>query len=181
MITWACPYQDGRQISSAGLDYLAKNTYLSAKWRTMHDESSFVRESQAPYGGSRLVSSWDSFSLIDRAQRGISADMMSAIIEQHSFTIAEWADLAGIAHRTFQRYLKQGTLIESLHAERVLSVLEVLDHGVDTFGSEAKFMTWLRRSRPVFRGMSGLELLGYTYGKRIILEELHSIDQGLFA
>ena len=143
-------------------------------------ELGIVNESMAQYASDRS-STWDAFASIRAVRDGLTTAFIKNVIVTYPLTTGDWADIAGIPRRSFLRYMKEGTVIKGMHAERILSTLEAIHRGLEVFGDEAKFFRWIKTSRSIFEGMSAQELLQYSYGKDIVFQALGRIEHGIYS
>jgi putative toxin-antitoxin system antitoxin component (TIGR02293 family) len=82
--------------------------------------------------------------------------------------------------RTLSRRRRQGELLSPVESDRVQRLERVWTHGTRVFGSEEKFLRWLRQESRALGG-SPVTLLESETGAHLVEEELHRIDFGIFA
>ena len=58
--------------------------------------------------------------------------------------------------------------------------MEVTAIGLEVFDSHGDFASWLNAPSHALGNMKPAELLKDSYGKELVLNELHRIDQGIF-
>lgn len=96
------------------------------------------------------------------------------------FSQAEWAQLLHISLRTLQRYLKEGTPFEGLHAELLVHLQRLTDVGLTLFASPAAWVAWLRTPKAVLGYTLGFSALGSISGIRLLRHELGRMAEGVY-
>lgn len=96
------------------------------------------------------------------------------------FSQAEWSAALHISLRTLQRYLKDGTPFEGLHAELLTHLSRLTQLGLSVFQSEQGFITWLRTPKQVLGYELGIEALNSITGIRLLREELGRMAHGVY-
>lgn len=66
-----------------------------------------------------------------------------------------------------------------MHSQKIIEVEEVQKVGLDTFNNIDKFELWLYTPSYVLGGRKPAELLKDSYGKRLVISELHRISYGI--
>ncbi len=115
-------------------------------------------------------------------RNGVPFSMFVQLREEIPFSDEEWAVLLDISLKSLQRYMKDGSHIFKVsHSERILEVVEVCELGIDVFGNSEVFYKWCKVGKPALNFIPPLELLRDSYGKSLVMDELHAIDHGIFA
>ncbi len=97
------------------------------------------------------------------------------------FSDQEWSDFLDISLKSLQRYKKEsGYIFRSIHSEKIIELMEVTAVGLEVFDKGEDFTAWLNASSHALGNRRPIELLRYSYGKELVLNELHRIDQGVF-
>lgn len=116
------------------------------------------------------------------ASGGVSLATFEAIRRLTPFTDAEWAGFFEISTKSLHRYRQDAAHVFKLsHSEVILQIAECCTMGLRVFGSAEAFERWLHAPTAALAGKKPFELLGSVYGHELLLDELHRIDQGLFA
>jgi len=124
----------------------------------------------------------DRMLLIQAIRAGLPYNIFSLISRNSPFSDEEWAGFLGISMKSLQRYKNAVNFrFRPIHSEKILEIAEVIEKGRSVFDDEARFLMWLRS--PVFAlgNLSPLDLISDSYGKELVMGELHRIDYGIFA
>ncbi|WP_194851031.1 type II RES/Xre toxin-antitoxin system antitoxin [Nonlabens antarcticus] len=98
------------------------------------------------------------------------------------FTDEEWSVLLDMSLKSLQRYDKEGThIFKLIHSERILEIVEVCELGIETFGDPDKFHDWCLDGMPALNNIPPIDLIRDSYGKELVIGELHAINHGVFA
>lgn len=148
----------------------------------LSSESRFVvEEPEAPYNLTIDSILNKKMTLISMIQNGISSEFLFSLIDASPFSLTDWCSVTNIPYRTMLRYQKEPTIIKSIYTEKVFAFAEVIQLGLEVFGSEDKLQLWLYNKKFVFNDQRPIDLLQSSYGKDIVLTALHHIEHGIFA
>lgn len=115
-------------------------------------------------------------------RNGVTYSVFEQLREEVPFSDEEWAALLDISLKSLQRYTKDGThVFKIIHSERILEVIEVCELGIEVFGSQEKFHGWCLEAMPALNNLPPIDLIRDSYGKEIVIGELHAINHGVFA
>lgn len=119
--------------------------------------------------------------IVHSIREGIPYRLFKLIQEKTPFSESEWAEILNISTKTLQRYKSsRNHIFKPIHSEKILELAEVTSLGNSVFGPE-KFYLWLQTPNFALGNLKPKELLKDSYGKELVVEELHHIDQGIFA
>ncbi|MFD0977036.1 type II RES/Xre toxin-antitoxin system antitoxin [Salinimicrobium gaetbulicola] len=119
--------------------------------------------------------------IVHSIREGIPYRLFKLIQEKTPFSEEEWAEILNISTKTLQRYrASKNHVFKPIHSEKILELAEVTSLGNSVFGPE-KFYLWLQTPNYALGNLKPKELLKDSYGKELVVEELHHIDQGIFA
>ncbi|MGM0391809.1 MAG: type II RES/Xre toxin-antitoxin system antitoxin [Bacteroidota bacterium] len=119
--------------------------------------------------------------VIHSIRSGITFSLFSEITKITPFSDEDWAEILNISSKSLQRYRAEKNFrFKPIHSEKIIEIAEVALLGNTVFDTSSKFYMWL--STPLFAlgSMKPIELLKDSYGKEMVLNELHRIDQGIF-
>ncbi|MCU0402121.1 MAG: DUF2384 domain-containing protein [Algoriphagus sp.] len=123
----------------------------------------------------------DRMMVVDVIRQGIPTSLFMSIKEMAPFSDQEWSDFLDISLKSLQRYKKESDYIfRSIHSEKIIELMEVTAVGLEVFDTAADFAAWLNASSHALGNRRPIELLRDSYGKELVLNELHRIDQGVF-
>lgn len=113
---------------------------------------------------------------------GLTYALFDAIQSYAPFSEQEWADYLDVSTKTLYRYRTAGEgRLKPIHSEKVLEITEVLQKGVDVFGTMEALNQWLRTPNHALGGDLPASLLKDTYGKAWVLDELVRIEHGILS
>ena len=119
--------------------------------------------------------------VVHSIRSGITFSLFSEITKITPFSDEDWAEILNISTKSLQRYrAEENFRFKPIHSEKIIEIAEVALLGNTVFDTSSKFYMWL--SIPLFAmgSMKPIELLKDSYGKEMVLNELHRIDQGIF-
>ncbi len=123
----------------------------------------------------------DRMMVVDVIRQGIPTSLFMSIKEMAPFSDQEWSDFLDISLKSLQRYKKESDYVfRSIHSEKIIELMEVTAVGLEVFDTAADFAAWLNASSHALGNRRPIELLRDSYGKDLVLSELHRIDQGVF-
>ncbi len=123
----------------------------------------------------------DRMLIVRTIREGIPNTLFMSIKALAPFTEQDWSDFLDISLKSLQRYKKdKAHVFKSIHSEKIIELAEVTATGQNVFDSNHQFSTWLNTPSHALGGMMPVELLKDSYGKEMVLNELHRIDQGIF-
>lgn len=121
------------------------------------------------------------YDIVQTVREGIPFYAFEGYVRKSFFNMGEWSDLLGLSERSLQRYKKENKSFDRLHSDRIFEIAMVLNKGVEVFGDEKKFATWMNSNIIALGGIKPKELLDSSFGIKILYDELIAIDYGLFA
>ncbi|MHC1775641.1 MAG: antitoxin Xre-like helix-turn-helix domain-containing protein [Lentimicrobium sp.] len=124
----------------------------------------------------------DRMLLVQAIRAGIPYRLFVLIKEESPFTEEEWADFLSISLKSLQRYrAAKDYLFKPNHSEKILEIAEVTELGRSVFNDNEKFLLWLSSPSFALGNLKPVDLIRDSYGKEMVIGELHRIDQAIFA
>lgn len=124
----------------------------------------------------------DKLMLIKAIRMGIPFTLFNEIKNITPFSDDDWAEILSVSTKSLQRYKQEKDfLFKPIHSEKIIEIAEVSLLGNLVFGDSSKFKLWLNTPSYALGNMLPIELLKDSYGKEMVLAELHRIDHGIFA
>jgi len=117
---------------------------------------------------------------IELAKRGISKKSLLRIAEFCSISIKDLTKLLPVSLRTIQRY-QENDLLDSQVSERAMLIAEVLEKGMEVFGSLEKLQSWLHTPLLALGQQTPLSLLDTSFGTRLVMDTLGRIEHGIYS
>jgi putative toxin-antitoxin system antitoxin component (TIGR02293 family) len=119
--------------------------------------------------------------IVQSIRRGIPYDFFNLIKECSPFNEEDWASFLGISTKSMQRNkVKPNFVFKAIQSEKIFELAEVTVLGKSVFDSEKQFYLWLNTPCFSLNSLTPIELLKDSYGKEMVVSELHKIDQGIF-
>lgn len=142
-----------------------------------------VEEPAAIYGTAGLSQLFnDKFSTIQAIRNGVSMSFFDNLKRLIPFTDVQWAEFLGISSKSLQRYKADDTFtFKRLQSEKIIELAEVSKLGLSVFDSKEQFYNWLDTPSFALGSTKPMELIKDSYGKELVMNELHRIDHGVFA
>lgn len=123
----------------------------------------------------------DKMMIINTIRRGLPYDLFLKIKDITPFTEDDWADYLNISKKTLQRNSNvENYLFKPIHTEKIIELAEVTNFGLQVFDSIKQFYLWLNAPSFALGNLKPAELLKDSYGKKLVMNELTRIDQGIF-
>jgi putative toxin-antitoxin system antitoxin component (TIGR02293 family) len=120
-------------------------------------------------------------SLIETSRNGLDLDTFDEIAGEFPFDLSDWSRILHISERTIQRYRKDKRKFDSLHTDRFLQILILLNKGIDVFGDTDNFISWLNSVNIALGSIKPIGLLDNSFGINLITNELIKIEYGVLA
>lgn len=148
------------------------------KYDINNDEDHKINEAAVQY----LRSFQSPMDKVKFIRNGVPFPVFMQLREEVPFSDEEWSVLLDISLKSLQRYIKEGThVFKVIHSERILEVIEVSELGIEVFGSQENFHGWCLEPMPALNNMPPIDLMRDSYGKELVMDELHAINHGIFA
>ncbi len=112
---------------------------------------------------------------------GLSYNYFSTLSDRIHVGMQEWADYLHISERTIQRYKKEGKVFDPIYSEKIILVELLYKKGVDVFGIDDNFYTWMDTKSIALGGVKPKDLLDTSFGITMVYDELGRIEHGIFA
>lgn len=123
----------------------------------------------------------DEVNLTNMVRKGLTYNYFTTLSERIQIGVQEWADYLHISERTIQRYKKEGKTFDPVSSEKIIHVELLYKKGIDVFGIEENFYTWMDTKSIALGGVKPKELLDTSFGISMVYDELGRIEHGIFA
>src|SRR5690606_10898211 len=117
--------------------------------------------------------------IISAIRSGIGYDVFGQISRFFPFNLQEWASILHLTERSLQRYKKQNKAFDALQSEKIIQVLMLYSRGIEVFGHEPIFHTWLDLPNIALGGIRPKSLLDSAFGIDLLKDELTRIEHGI--
>jgi len=119
--------------------------------------------------------------IIMAIRAGIPYSLFTAIMDMSPFSQNDWSEFLDLSVKSLQRYKQvKGHVFKPIHSEKILELAEVNNLGRQVFDSADQFHHWLYTPSYALGNMTPAELLKDSYGKEMVIDQLHRIDNGIF-
>ena len=143
-----------------------------------NNSSSQVGESAAVYNDSLLD---NPMRVVDVINTGIPYKVFKLINKQTPYTDDNWAGFMNISKRSLARFkASRNHIFKPTHSEKIFEIVEVTKLGYAVFDEPDTFYDWLSTPCLALGSHKPIALLSSSYGKELVVSELHSIDHGIF-
>ena len=129
----------------------------------------------------QLMDDKNIFSLMELIRKGIKYTLFSSFASKRPISMQEWSTYLHISERTMQRYQKEKKTFDSLQSEKIVEIVLLYKKGVEVFGNEEYFNTWLISSNIALGGIKPKELFDNSFGLKLLQDELVRIEHGVLS
>jgi len=168
---------------------------MSDTYKLLNDVPSILEDAFSTYlaidkSSNSIISKTSSISplftnkmqIVEAIRKGINYSFFKVIQSLAPFTETDWAEFLDVSTKTLQRYKKsESHVFKSIHSEKIIELAEVTAIGLEVFETKQKFQKWLNTPSYALGKLKPTELLKNSYGKELVIDELHRIDHGIFA
>src|SRR4030042_1385443 len=102
--------------------------------------------------------------LIETSRKGVDLDTFDELASEFPFDLSDWSKILHISERTIQRYRRDKKKLDSIHTDRLLQIMILLNKGVEVFGNSDNFITWLNSINIALGGITPISLLDNAFG-----------------
>ncbi len=120
------------------------------------------------------------YDIIQIVREGIPYYAFEKFATASPFTMADWSGFLELSERSLHRYKKDKKSFDRMRSERIIEIARILKKGIEVFGDEEKFTTWMNLRIIALGGIKPRELLESSEGIKILEDELVAIDYGIF-
>lgn len=119
--------------------------------------------------------------LIALLRKGVAFTAFENFAMKYPYTLAEWSEFLHLSERSMQRYKKENRAFELLQSEKILEIVMLFKLGKDVFGTDDKFIFWLKTENLALGGIKPVSLIDNTFGISLLKDELTRIEYGVLA
>ena len=120
-------------------------------------------------------------AMADLVREGLPAESLSQLARRLDLRQAEISAKIGIPQRTLTRRLARHGRLTATESDRTVRLAQVYATAVDTLGSEAKAVQWLKTPNRALRGSRPLDQLDTDPGVREVEDVLGRIAYGVYS
>jgi putative toxin-antitoxin system antitoxin component (TIGR02293 family) len=160
-------------------------TYFSGmkKYKSFTDSypPSFVSEPAVAYSptyNGRLADA--GLQVVQNARNGLKTSFFLQLGEKMGLSMQDMSKILNISLRTLQRY-EDEHILDADASSKVIQLYLLQQKGLDVFGTQPSFNSWLRDPLPELDGGTPLEYLDTPFGYQILHQILGRIEHGIFA
>jgi putative toxin-antitoxin system antitoxin component (TIGR02293 family) len=121
------------------------------------------------------------YDIVQTVREGLPYYTFENFVKKSPFNLSEWSELLGLSARSLQRYKKDKKSFDKLHSNRIIEIVLLLNKGIEVFGDEEKFSTWMNSNIIALGGIKPKELMDSSFGIKLLNDELTRIAYGIFA
>jgi len=123
----------------------------------------------------------NAYSLINAIKKGINFSFFERLAKNIPFTLSEWSSFLHLSERSLQRYKKDKGTFNAVSSEKIIEITMLNKYGIEVFGDQDRFNTWLKTKNVALGGIKPKELLDSSFGIQILKDELTCIEHGVLA
>lgn len=121
------------------------------------------------------------FVIIEAVRNGFTYARFYRIAKNTPFSLGEWSIYLHMSERTMQRHKKQRKTFDPIYSEKILQIALLYNLGVQVFGDQEKFNTWLETQNLALGGRKPKDFLDNSFGIGLLKDELTRIEHGVLA
>lgn len=174
---------------------------MAKKKKHIHEEEepqfSMVQEPYVPYGSSssfatnttawQLLKSYNylnheplsSFDYLYSNEEGVPKASAIKVAKAMDVPLKDMAWLLNISYKTFARK-KPADKLDALTSSLTIELANVIEDGINTFGSLPKFRSWLQKNNRALNGHTPFSLLNTPTGIKMVQNVLGRINEGIY-
>ncbi len=123
----------------------------------------------------------DKMLIVVAIRKGIPYSLFDLIQKYTPFSENDWTNFLDLSTKSLQRYrASREHHFKRIHSEKIIEIAEVTKVGLDVFGNVEKLKLWLNTPSFALGKLKPIELLKDSYGKEMVISELHRINYGIF-
>jgi putative toxin-antitoxin system antitoxin component (TIGR02293 family) len=123
----------------------------------------------------------DDLKLATMVREGVSFYHFTKLSDRIRLGLEQWAEYLHLSERTMQRYKKENKTFDPIYAERIVIIELLYKKGIEVFGIEENFYTWMDTKSLPLGGVKPKDLLDTQFGISMVYDELGHIEHGIFA
>ncbi len=117
------------------------------------------------------------FELNEIISRGLKYKSIQPLVLFLDLSTEAVAELAGVSPRTVSRWADD-TLIGALPSKNLVLLDSLVHRGIEVFGSETTFKSWLRQPNNALGDERPIDLLTTPYGAELVEEAVEAMEYG---
>jgi putative toxin-antitoxin system antitoxin component (TIGR02293 family) len=123
----------------------------------------------------------DRMLMIDVIKQGVPYSLFDLIQSITPFTEGDWSAILDISPKSLKRYKQSSKTFRPIQSEKIVEMAEVAELGVEVFGDPEKFRQWMNTKVIALGNIKPKDLVTDSYGKDLVMSELHRIAHGVLA
>ena len=120
-------------------------------------------------------------SFIEVTQQGIPISIAQTVQKKMKLSNKQFGEMLNLSESTFQRRVKNKSLLSPAESERVIDFSKIIAKGMDVFEDENDFNTWLNSPILALGNKKPLDLLTSSIGREEVLNVLFRIEHGIYS
>ena len=120
-------------------------------------------------------------SFIEVTQQGIPISIAQTVQKKMKLSNKQFGEMLNLSESTFQRRVKNKSLLSPAESERVIDFSKIIAKGMDVFEDENDFNTWLNSPILALGSKKPLDLLTSSIGREEVLNVLFRIEHGIYS
>ena len=120
------------------------------------------------------------FDLIDVIEKGLPIESLTYLQTTIGFTNKAMSHILAMSESTYQRRVKAKTNLTKEETEKVISLTEVYEKGMEVFENQPDLDGWLNDRIPSLQNRKPIDLLDSMMGRKQVMTVLNAILHGIY-
>lgn len=120
-------------------------------------------------------------SFMEITEKGFPIAIAQRVQKRLNLSNKQFSEMLNLSESTFQRRIKNKSLLSVGESEKVVDFSKIIAKGVDVFEDENDFKTWLESPVLALGNKKPIDLLVSSIGREEVLNVLYRIEHGIFS
>jgi putative toxin-antitoxin system antitoxin component (TIGR02293 family) len=166
-------------ITTNDIIFVSKYHFMSYN-KNIDEYSSYANEPAVAYISKPQYTSSADLMVVRNARSGLKTGYFYFLGEKMDLSISDLAKILNVSLRTLQRYLPDH-LLDTDASAKVIQLSLLNQHGLEVFGTQESFNSWLKAPVMDLDYQTPLSLLDTPFGFELVHHILGRIEHGVFA
>ena len=110
----------------------------------------------------------------------LSVPRFKSMVRTYRLGLPVWSSALHMSAATLEKRIEHNTAFHPLEADRLLTVEQVLERGMEVFEDAEDLADWLKEKHALLQNQRPIDLLGSTAGIGLVMMELGRIEHGVY-
>jgi putative toxin-antitoxin system antitoxin component (TIGR02293 family) len=157
--------------------------HIYALWHTaknIETYTSYAEEPAVVFINTPRHTALSDLTIVHNARLGIKVGYFLYLGEKMDLSLTDLAKILNVSLRTLQRYMPD-QILDTDASSKVIQLSLLYQHGMEVFGSQESFNTWLKAPVMDLEYQTPLSFLDTPFGFDLVHQILGRIEHGVFA